>query len=163
MFIRSACERDLAAIRELLVATWHATYDDIYGRERVVEITNDWHSIASLKARLQRPNSEFLVADDGNRIGGMAFAAATTDQKTVVLQQLYVHPEHQHAGIGQMLLREIEDCFPDAQLVRLEVEAGNERALAFYRKSGFVQCEMPGEVRAKDLQIATVVLEKKLG
>ena len=31
---------------------------------------------ASLKARLARPDSEFLVADDGKEIGGMAFAAA---------------------------------------------------------------------------------------
>ena len=27
MFVRSASERDLAAVRELLVETWHATYD----------------------------------------------------------------------------------------------------------------------------------------
>ena len=33
----------------LLVETWHATYDAIYGAERVTEITDDWHSIASLQ------------------------------------------------------------------------------------------------------------------
>ncbi|RUW65366.1 GNAT family N-acetyltransferase, partial [Mesorhizobium sp. M4B.F.Ca.ET.089.01.1.1] len=85
MFVRTASERDLVAIRALLVETWHATYDAIYGVERVTAITDDWHSIASLKARLTRPNSEFLVADDGKRLGGMAFAAATTDPKIVLL------------------------------------------------------------------------------
>lgn len=163
MFIRSACERDLAAIRELLVATWHATYDDIYGERQVDEITNDWHSIAALKARLLRPNSEFLVADDGKQIGGMAFAAATSDQKTVILQQLYVLPDHQRAGIGHMLLSEIESCFPDAQLVRLEVEAANAPALAFYHKHGFVHSGVIGNCGPEDTDIPALVLEKKLG
>ncbi|TIV74013.1 MAG: GNAT family N-acetyltransferase, partial [Mesorhizobium sp.] len=51
MFVRTASERDLVAVRALLVETWHATYDAIYGAERVTAITDDWHSIASLKAR----------------------------------------------------------------------------------------------------------------
>ena len=74
MFVRTAGERDLAAVHALLVETWHATYDGIYGVDRVTEITDDWHSLASLKAQLERPYSEFLVADDGSEIGGMAFA-----------------------------------------------------------------------------------------
>ncbi|TKB80701.1 MAG: GNAT family N-acetyltransferase, partial [Mesorhizobium sp.] len=100
MFVRTASERDLAAVRALLVETWHATYDAIYGAARVTEITDEWHSIAALKARLTRPNSEFLLADDGKSIGGMAFAAATTDPGIVMLNQLYVHPAWQRQGIG---------------------------------------------------------------
>ena len=41
MFVRTASERDLAAVRALLVETWHATYDAIYGGKRVTEITNE--------------------------------------------------------------------------------------------------------------------------
>ncbi len=50
MFVRTASERDLVAIRALLVETWHATYDAIYGAAKVTEITDEWHSIASLRA-----------------------------------------------------------------------------------------------------------------
>jgi ribosomal protein S18 acetylase RimI-like enzyme len=138
MFVRTAGERDLAAIRALLVETWHATYDAIYGTKQVTEITDDWHSIASLKARLTRPNSEFLVADDGKRIGGMAFAAATTDPKIVLLNQLYVLPAYQRQGIGQALLDEVEASFPEANTLRVEVEEANKQAIAFYRSKGFV-------------------------
>ena len=76
MFVRTASERDLAAIRSLLVETWHATYDEIYGPARVTEITDECHCISALRARLTCPNSEFLVADDGKEIGGVAFAVA---------------------------------------------------------------------------------------
>ena len=138
MFVRTAGERDLAAVRTLLVETWHATYDAIYGAAKVTEITDEWHSIASLRSRLTRPNSEFLVADDGKRIGGMAFAAATADAKIILLNQLYVHPDCQRRGIGQALLDEVEASFPEARTLRVEVEEANGGAIAFYRSKGFL-------------------------
>lgn len=142
MFVRTAGERDLAAIRALLVETWHATYDAIYGAAKVTEITDEGHSIASLKARLTKPVSEFLVADDGKRIGGVAFAESTDSGKMVVLRQLYVLPSLQGRGIGGMLLDEIIESFPEADSIRLEVEAQNTRAIAFYEANGFVR---PGD------------------
>ncbi|MBN9221615.1 MAG: GNAT family N-acetyltransferase [Mesorhizobium sp.] len=145
MFVRTAGDRDLAAIRALLVETWHATYDAIYGAERVTAITDEWHSIASLKARLTKPNSEFLVADDGKRIGGVAFAESVDDGRTIALKQLYVLPDLQGRGIGGMLLDEVIESFPEARGIRLEVEAQNTRAVAFYEANGFVRSGDAGE------------------
>jgi len=162
MFVRTASERDLAAIRALLVETWHATYDAIYGTERVREITDDWHSIASLKARLIRPNSEFLVADDGKRIGGMAFAAATTDAKIVLLNQLYVLPACQRQGIGQALLGEVEVSFPEATTLRVEVEEANKPAIAFYRAKGFVPAGSTADCGGGS-GLPALIFEKLLG
>lgn len=138
MFVRTASERDIAAIRALLVQTWHDTYDSIYGAAKVTEITNDWHSVSSLTRRLTAPRSEYLVADDGKRIGGMAFAAADESGETVTLYQLYVLPALQGRGIGGMLLDEVEDSFPEAKAFRLEVESENLKAVRFYRSRGFV-------------------------
>ncbi|MBX3529764.1 MAG: GNAT family N-acetyltransferase [Rhizobiaceae bacterium] len=137
MFVRTAGERDLKAVRELLVETWHATYDDIYGVAKVTEITDDWHSIASLRARLEKPRSEFVLADDGKTIAGMAFATNVDDGKTVMLHQLYVRPAMQGRGVGGLLLDEIENAFPEADKVRLEVEEKNAKAVAFYIGQGF--------------------------
>jgi len=137
MFVRSASERDIAQVRALLVETWHATYDSIYGTARVTAINDDWHSMASLTARLTRQNSEFLVADSGQELGGMAFAVADDDGKVLTLNHLYVRPQHQGKGIGGMLLDEILTSFPDAESVRLEVEEANKRAIAFYQAYGF--------------------------
>ncbi len=139
MFIRTAGPNDLPAIRDVLVETWHATYDGIYGAARVTEITNDWHSLGSLRAQLDKPDAEFVVADDGVAIAGMAFAGAGADGKTVTLSQLYVRPGRQGQGIGGLLLDEIIESFPDAERIRLEVEPANARAIAFYRTQGFVE------------------------
>ncbi|MES0099638.1 GNAT family N-acetyltransferase [Mesorhizobium sp. M0019] len=162
MFVRTAGERDLAAVRALLIETWHATYDAIYGAARVTEITDEWHSIAALKARLTRPNSEFLLADDGKSIGGMAFAAATTDPAIVMLNQLYVHPAWQRQGIGQALLDEIEASFPEARTLRVEVEEANAPAIAFYRARGFLPAGNTADCGGAS-GLPALVLEKQLG
>ncbi len=162
MFVRTAGERDLVAVRALLVETWHATCDAVHGAAKVTGITDDGHSIVSLRSWLTRPNSEFLVADDGTRIGGMAFAAAAADGKVIMLNQLYVHPDCQRRGIGQALLDEIEASFPEARTLRVEVEEANRGAIAFYRSSGFLPS---GNVAgARDVaKPATLSLEKPLG
>ncbi|RWP06976.1 GNAT family N-acetyltransferase [Mesorhizobium sp.] len=162
MFVRTAGDRDLAAVRALLVETWHATYDAIYGAAKVAEITDEWHSIASLKARLTRPNSEFLVADDGNRIGGMAFAAATTDARIVMLNQLYVYPACQRQGIGQALLEEVEASFPEARTLRVEVEEANAPAVAFYRSKGFLPVGNTADC-GRGSGLPALILEKAIG
>lgn len=159
MFVRTASERDLSAVRELLAETWHATYDDIYGREKVAEITGAWHSIASLKARMDQPDGEFLVADDGHAIAGMAFATGGDGQ--VALHQLYVRPGMQGRGIGSLLLDEVVDCYPDARSVRVEVAEKNIRAIAFYRTQGFVETGRVEHCGGRPTGIPAVIMVRK--
>jgi ribosomal protein S18 acetylase RimI-like enzyme len=162
MFIRTAGASDLPAIRALLTETWHATYDGIYGADKVTAISDDWHSIASLEARLDKPDAEFVVADDGAEIAGMAFASAVDDGKTVQLSQLYVRPGRQGQGIGGLLLDEIIDSFPDAERVRLEVEPANARAITFYRMQGFVEIGRTNNCGGDLSGIAALIMERAL-
>ena len=92
----------------------------------------------------------------------MAFAS-TRDGRVVDLHQLYVRPTAQGQGAGGALLSEIEGCFPQARIVRLEVEAANTKAVDFYVANGFARagetdnCGQPGS------GIAALVYEKSLG
>lgn len=160
MFVRTVGERDLEAVRALLVETWHATYDGIYGAAKVTEITDEWHSLARLKARLSEPNSEFLVADDGKALAGVAFAVA--EGEAVRLRQLYVRPAMQGRGVGGMLLDEIEGCFPEAHKVTLEVEPANERAIAFYLAQGFARAGTVADCGRQGSGIAADVYERPI-
>lgn len=162
MFVRTVSPRDLDDVRELLVATWHDTYDAIYGAERVREITDDWHSMTALAARLEQPNSEFLAADDGTTLAGVAFATGSSENKTVTLHQLYVRPGLQGQGIGSMLLDEIETCFPDADRLRLEVEEANEKAVAFYLQQGFAKVGSTDHCGRAGSGIAAAIYERPI-
>lgn len=162
-FVRTAGEQDLEKVRALLGETWHATYDHIYGPGKVSELHVSWHSLASLKARLANKNSEFLVADDGKTIGGMGYAVMSTEMtKTVMLYMLYVSPRCQRQGIGRDIFAELETCFPDAKIMRLEVEPQNEPAIAFYKAHGFVEVGRTENCGQGKSGIPALVFEKPL-
>jgi len=162
-FVRTASEQDLEKVRALLGETWHATYDHIYGQEKVSELHASWHSPASLKARLAKKNSEFLVADDGRTIGGMGYAAMSTEMtKTVMLHMLYVSPRHQREGIGRDIFAELETCFPDAEIMRLEVDPQNEAAIAFYSAHGFMEIGRTENCGNDQSGIPALIFEKPL-
>jgi ribosomal protein S18 acetylase RimI-like enzyme len=162
-FIRSAGQADLPRVSELLGRSWHAAYDAIHGSDKVTGITASWHSVAALKAQLSRPDSEFVVADDGKRIGGMAYAAADKDEADVaVLHQLYVDPEMTGQGIGRDLFAEVETCFPSAKRMRVEVEPANEGAIRFYKSLGFAEVGGTKNCGQPDSGIEAMILEKTL-
>jgi len=161
-FIRSASQEDLVKVSALLGRSWHATYDVIYGAEKVSEISGSWHSVEALKRRLVQPDAEFVVADDGRIIGGMAFAAMDKQEEdVVVLHQLYVEPDLMGQGIGRDLFAEIETCFPAAKRMRLEVEPKNERAKRFYAGLGFVEIGWTKNCGGQS-GVPAVIMEKAL-
>jgi ribosomal protein S18 acetylase RimI-like enzyme len=161
MWLRTASETDLQAISDLLVAAWHHTYDGIYGVDKVDTILRDWHSVKVLRQRLNKPQSEFFLADDGADLGGMAYAAMQGDT-IAQLHQLYVHPEFQDRGVGKMLLVEAECNFPLAQKMRLEVEEANDKAKAFYERNGYSQIGRTENCGRPDSGIPALIFEKTL-
>lgn len=100
------------AVSQLLAATWHDTYDAIYGADKVAEINTGRHDPATLRARLDDAGSAFLVAETQGTLSGLAFARREGD-----------------AVLGR---------FADARRIVLEVEPQNTLAIAFYERAGFV-------------------------
>lgn len=136
-FIRTASERDLPAIRALLIAAYEDTYGSIHGAERVAKLNADWNSVQAVSTCLKDPSGEFLVADNGREIGGIAYACPSPERpRTAALVKLYVHPDRKRQGIGGDLFAEVETCFPEAQALRLQVDIANEAAIAFYQAHG---------------------------
>lgn len=159
MWVRTASVDDLETISTMLTETWHDTYDAIYGKEKVAELTGAWHSVAALKQRLTKPRSEFIVVDDGAEIGGMAYVTQI-DSEASMLHQLYVRPNQQGNGLGEKLLIEAESCFPDVRKIRLEVEEANPRAVKFYERNGFKKVGTNPDCGVKGSGIPAIIMEK---
>ena len=140
---RCSCAPPASAIlppcATLLVETWHATYDAIYGAERVTEITDDWHSMrvaegAAGAAERRIPGRRRRQA--ASAAWPIAAADAGRQDRSCCTSSMSARHCQGH-GIGGMLLDEIIDSFPDAETCRLEVEEANARAVAFYEAYGF--------------------------
>jgi ribosomal protein S18 acetylase RimI-like enzyme len=136
VIIRRARPEEVPETRALLVATWHATYDAIYGAAKVTEITGRWHSESVLASQLNAEDSVFLNAFDHDQLVGTLFAALQPDG-AVMLNRLYVRPDVQGRGVGQLLFEAGMDALGDPEIVRLEVEPDNAGAVEFYERLGF--------------------------
>ena len=134
--IRQAISDDLADVRDLLVETWHDTYDGLLGAETVTRITDEWHSVEALSRQLDLPDTAFLVAETDSRLVGHVFANAR-ELPVLVIARLYVRPSCQRRGIGKALLDAAVACYPRARTIQLYVEADNPKGNAFYRREGF--------------------------
>ena len=163
--IRPATHDDLPAVSALLGETWHATYDGIYGRERVADITARWHSPDALAKDLSKPDHQFLVAVDGARIAG-TISIGMACGGGVKLDRLYIHPSAQGRGLGPSLLDVGLGAFAPETKITLEVEPANATAIRFYERNGFAvtgrtsDCSRSGDgitalVMTRDTRAAT--------
>lgn len=80
-----------------------------------------------------------FVADLEGSLAGYVALRPTGD--AMCIDQLFVSPEHEAEGIGRQLLEWAEGYAISERAAKLEVvvEAGNRRALDFYRGRGFVE------------------------
>jgi GNAT superfamily N-acetyltransferase len=80
------------------------------------------------------PSHRVRVADRGSG-RPVGFAAVDRDW----LRQLYVHPDHQHAGVGRALLDDAKRVRPGG--LTLHVFTRNAHARRFYETAGFLLVE----------------------
>lgn len=161
VFIRSATAKDLPQVEALLRWAFHAAYDSIYGAERIEAVSREWHSQAALKAQLARAWSEFLLADTGADIVGVAYASQSSED-FVMLHQLYVDPMMTGQGIGAELLTECFEAFPEAKAFRLEVDAKNPRAAAFYEGFGFKEVSRTQNCGREGSNMPAIIMERRM-
>ena len=89
---------------------------------------------AEIIARLQE---RFIVAMQGDALVGYAALSSILDEGN--LDNIAAAPDHRRQGIGEALLNEIIRLARERQLalLYLEVRAGNDAAIALYKKHGF--------------------------
>ena len=123
--VRRASDDDAAAVAEVFLDSFHATYD--FPLAHTDDEVRGW-----IRDRLI-PDHEVWVATDGDR-GGALLALAPG-----WVEQLYVAPDRLGQGIGSRLLTLAKARQPSAlQLWTFQV---NDRARGFYERHGFVAVE----------------------
>lgn len=133
--IRPARPGDADALHELHCATWWEAYADLLPEsvfaQREARGSGHWREMLSDPAG----DTVWLAHRDGTAVGfAHAHAVGTQGPRPLCLQALYVRSSEYGLGTGANLLQLAVGDAP----CYLWVAAENPRALAFYRKHGFV-------------------------
>lgn len=123
---------------------------------------------AYLKNNLDSPNTMMLVCDVDGKIAGNSQIVFMSSLKTCHRAAVMIGllREYWGLGIGGALFREMEREAREHGTEQLELEmiAGNDRALALYRRAGFeIMAEHPDAFRLRDgTSRAAVFMRKRL-
>jgi ribosomal protein S18 acetylase RimI-like enzyme len=106
-----------------------------------------------------------LLEDSSRRLAGLLHLRRD-DAMTGYVSELAVHPKFQRHGLGTALMRWSFGWFREQGLRRaaLTTDPGNSRAIALYRKLGFVIAQVGVDYRRSlDEDEVRQVIEKRLG
>ena len=88
----------------------------------------------------ESPYVEGYIFENEKEIQGYAMVAKSFSTEfgkpCIWIEDLYLKQEYRGFGIGSYFLKYIEEIYPEA-ILRLEVEAENERAIKVYQKCGY--------------------------
>jgi putative acetyltransferase len=125
LLLRRYDPSDEEAAIALWLRSWQAAVPDIDFAARLKWWKQRWRDEIL-------PNAEVVIAEAAGAITGFV----TVDPRMSYLDQIVVAPEHWGFGVGAALVAEAKRLSP--QGLELDVNTDNARAIAFYRKCGFV-------------------------
>jgi GNAT superfamily N-acetyltransferase len=113
------------------------------------------------RRRLSEPTAYQVIADrDGTPVG---MAGGFVEVDVAELVSMWVAPEGRGHGVGNALMKAIEDWSraQGAHTLQLSVVPGNDPAHNLYLRSGFEDADVPGDLMA-DGVTRELVMRKKL-
>ena len=122
MKLRRARLDDMAALSRLHRKTVHESLNYL------PELHSAEEDLAFFEGQLYPHNEIWIVEEDGAVLGYAAHSPGW-------LNHLYVHPDHQGRGVGDVLVRRVKADDDHLQLWSFQK---NDRARSFYERRGFV-------------------------
>ena len=136
--IREITEADIDAVARIHVRTWRSAYAGIIPAE-VLAALDPAENAARRRKTPRIPGTHTMVADTAGVIGGFASFGPDRDREpTGELYAVYVDPDQQSRGFGQLLYRTAVDTLTAAGFpeMRLWVLEENHAARGFYERMG---------------------------
>lgn len=139
MIVRPATEDDLEAVGALHALSRRQAYADLIPADALAAITDE-AMIAEWRTGMAHSTEDHRVVvavlDDGTVVG---FSMITVRAEQAELNAIHVHPDQHGAGVAGALLEAVLGIMRDAGCTStyLWVLDGNERAQAFYRRTGW--------------------------
>ena len=133
----------IAAAKQVIAAVAQRIFEPEKSADEFASILDDEHELQDVDNALQVYAGEtgiFLVALDDDRLVGTG-AIKPHDQQTAELKRLWLLEEYHGRGIGYQVVMRLFDFARQAGYKRIYLQTSlqQQRAIAFYKRIGFVE------------------------
>ena len=137
--IEVATPSDIPGVKALAGQIWRTSYPGIISSAQIEYMLELMYSTSRLQRDIQEGTVYLKALWQGEWIGFAAFSMGANHESPAWLHKLYLQPQFQGLGIGQLLIQEVITLVAGAggKFLRLRVNRHNERAVRAYRKAGF--------------------------
>lgn len=131
-------DNQLSIVRDLAFKIWPNAYGQILSSEQLEYMLNKFYSIDALVQQLQMGQCFFIIEDNSEAIGFLAYEINCNESNQLKIHKIYVLDAYQGKGVGRLLIDfAIETAKRKQQKgVFLNVNKFN-KAQFFYEKLGF--------------------------
>jgi ribosomal protein S18 acetylase RimI-like enzyme len=138
MKISIATKNQLEIVNQLAHDIWFIAYNNIISDEQIKYMLNRMYSIKSLEQQLDNKQVFLLVQEDDIFIGYASYEINSDLNHKTKIHKLYVLPQYQGKGVGNLLIDEISKTakLNNQSALFLNVNKNN-KAVHFYQKVGF--------------------------
>lgn len=138
--LRAARTDEIALVRRLADAVWHAHYPGIISGDQIEYMLERFYTNEALAAFQGRADRGLLLALVDGEASAFAAWYVTEAPRIAKLDKLYVLPSLQRQGLGGMLIRDVADRSRSAgaDALILNVNKHNSQAILAYERHGFV-------------------------
>lgn len=143
MEIQPATSEDCRVIAEVHVASWQHAYRGILSEQYLASLAVDEREAMWRRMVERQPSHLLVVRANGQVIGFVAFGASRDEgapHNRAEIWAIYVKASSWSSGAGRLLwLEALQRIVAEGyKSVSLWVISGNERAVRFYERAGFV-------------------------
>ncbi|MES2484673.1 MAG: GNAT family N-acetyltransferase [Bacteroidota bacterium] len=138
MEIRKASHEDYKTIYDIAVQTWDVAYKSILSEAQLEYMMNMMYSEKAFTEQLSINGHHFLIASIDGKELGFASYELNYRYETTKIHKLYVLPQTQGTGMGQALIKAVENAAKTNTNDKITLNVNrNNKAVHFYLKNGF--------------------------
>jgi N-acetylglutamate synthase-like GNAT family acetyltransferase len=126
--LRQMKKSDLQSVHELVQKTIQVSYVDVYPPE-AIEFFKNYHNQDNIFKDAASGYSIIAESD------GLILGTGTLLEMNV--RRVYIDPQHQHQGIGQLIVKKLEQKAKSERLEKLDLSA-SLKSRRFWETMGFV-------------------------
>jgi len=140
--IRRITADELPIVQRIANDTWPTAFDGVIKRHQIEMMLDDIYALETLQNDMDALGHVFWVARHGHTDAGFVSAFKVDD--VTWIKKLYILPAMQGVGLGRALMGTAQKYFAPQRALSLNVNTGNAKAIAFYKKYGFeIEKEVP--------------------